>query len=671
MQLEGANKWLVDFGQLLPGILAVFDEQSLQTVFINSAGQTSLDPSNSSDLGTSHLKDFISVSDWDRFNREIFPLLVVRGFWQGSLTLRDMLGTSLPVYATFKAGRIPGRKTILFYAALDAAPRRTTVGDTAVSDEDMLYALLEITPSAVYFKDTSSRFLRISRYMADKFSLADPRDAIGKTDFDYFTSDHATPAFESEQLVMKTGEHIVNLEEKEVFPDGTIRWVSTTKLPFRNRGGALIGTFGMSHDITLEKMAEENLRLLSRAVEQSHSSIVITDTQGIIQYVNPYFEVATGYKSEEVIGKNPRLLKSGNQSPEFYVEMWRALTHEFEWGGEIQNRRKDGSLFWEQAFISAIRDAAGKITHYVAVKEDISEKKMVERERAEMQARLQLSSKLESVGSLAAGVAHEINTPTQFLSDNVRFLQEAFGQIMEVINGYKAAIQQMPDQTKIADELAGLESAKELSYLADEVPRCLAQSIDGLRRIAKIVGSLKEFSHPGGSDKVMADLNRTITTTVAVSRHEWKYVAEVESDLDPALPPVFCVVDEINQVFLNLIVNAAHAIEESLRVTGQSQGKIRIRTRHVGSDAVIEIEDTGTGIPQAIQHKIFDPFFTTKGVGKGTGQGLAIVQAIIVKKHGGHIHFRTEIGRGTTFIITLPIDGTAPTLAPSLATIAS
>jgi signal transduction histidine kinase len=176
-----------------------------------------------------------------------------------------------------------------------------------------------------------------------------------------------------------------------------------------------------------------------------------------------------------------------------------------------------------------------------------------------------------------------------------------------------------------------------------------------LKRISRIVRSLKEFSHPGGSDVGAADLNRAIETTLAVSRHEWKYVAEAETDLDPDLPLVRCVIDEINQAVLNLVVNAAHAVEDANAKLGRERGLITVRTRKCGEYAVIEVQDTGTGIPAKVRGSLFDPFFTTKDVGRGTGQGLAIAQAVVVQNHQGRIEFDTVEGEGTTFRLMLPL----------------
>jgi len=281
-------------------------------------------------------------------------------------------------------------------------------------------------------------------------------------------------------------------------------------------------------------------------------------------------------------------------------------------------------------------------------------------ERRHLEAQLAQAQKLESIGQLAAGIAHEINTPIQYVSDNTTFLQGAFDDLRETLRVYQelheAAGRGAPPRDLI--ERVGQAVARaDLGYLTEEIPRAISQTLEGVGRVAKIVRAMKEFSHPGGEDKIAVDLNRAIENTITVARHEWKYVAEVEADLDPGLPPVPCLPGEFNQVILNLLVNAAHTIADR-RGSGEApKGRITIKTRQNAGQVEIRVGDTGCGIPEAIRARVFDPFFTTKPVGKGTGQGLAIAHAVVVKRHGGTIRFETEVGRGTTFIIGLPLGG--------------
>jgi signal transduction histidine kinase len=320
----------------------------------------------------------------------------------------------------------------------------------------------------------------------------------------------------------------------------------------------------------------------------------------------------------------------------------------------------DGRVCWVSSTKIPLRDAAGRIVGTFGVSRDITARKQSEQQNRELLIQLQLAQKLESIGRLAAGIAHEINTPTQFITDNAHFLTNTFTDLTKVLEAARAlrdAAKSEPTLAAAADQFTSVEQGVELNYLLAEIPSTLKQSLDGLGRVARIVRSLKEFSHPSNAHRGATDLNRVIATAITVSRHEWKYVAEVVTDLSPDLPPVPCVVDEFNQVILNLLVNAAHAIEsaQQQKNTPGAPGTITVRTRLDGKWALIEIEDTGTGIPEEIRERIFDPFFTTKPVGKGTGQGLTIVQNVIVKNHRGTIDVTSVIGQGTVFHIRLPL----------------
>ena len=280
-----------------------------------------------------------------------------------------------------------------------------------------------------------------------------------------------------------------------------------------------------------------------------------------------------------------------------------------------------------------------------------------------MEIQLRQAQKLESIGQLAAGIAHEINTPTQYIGDNTTFLRGAFEDLWALLRPLQALVDQAGAGPCPPDLLEAARTAldqADLEFLESEVPKAFDQSQDGIRRVARIVSAMKDFSHPGTSSKTPTDLNRAIESTTLVCRSEWKYVADLELDLDPELPAVPCLPDEFNQVILNLVINAAHAIAEALAPGRAGKGLIRIATRTVEGCAEISVADSGTGIPEAIRSRIFDPFFTTKPVGKGTGQGLAIAYAVIVEQHGGTISLTSEVGQGSTFILRLPFEPPPP-----------
>jgi signal transduction histidine kinase len=293
---------------------------------------------------------------------------------------------------------------------------------------------------------------------------------------------------------------------------------------------------------------------------------------------------------------------------------------------------------------------------------DITSQKEAQKERNLIEAQLRQAQKLESVGQLAAGIAHEINTPIQYIGDNIHFIEESFADLSELLQNYGKLAAAVQTNTAAPEALAAVESSIRkigLDYLSKEIPLAVHQALQGVSHVSHIVKAMKEFSHPGSVEKVAVDLNHAIETTLTVARGEWKYVAAVETDFAPGLPAVQCLPAEFNQVILNLLINAAHAIGDVVKQAEGSKGTIRLSTRQDGPWVEIRISDTGTGIPEAIRHRIFDPFFTTKGAGKGTGQGLAIARSVIVDKHGGTLAFESEAGRGTTFIIRLPVSGLA------------
>jgi PAS domain S-box-containing protein len=309
---------------------------------------------------------------------------------------------------------------------------------------------------------------------------------------------------------------------------------------------------------------------------------------------------------------------------------------------------------------SPIHDHDGQVVGAIEMVDDVTERLRLEQELSQAQ-------KLEAVGRLAAGIAHEINTPTQYVGDNIEFLQIAYESLVGLI----AVLPRMVDTAatdavspEMISEARELIESANLDYLAEQIPRAIEQSIEGVGRISSIVQAMKEFSHPGSSEKTQVDLNQCIRSTVTVSRNEWKYVADLDLDLDDTLPHVLCLPGEFNQVILNMIVNAAHAVTDVVGDGTKQKGTITISTRRNGKFAEVRISDTGAGIPHDVQSRIFEPFFTTKGVGRGTGQGLAIARNVIVDKHGGDIAVESEIGKGTSLFVRLPIEPASSTSEP-------
>lgn len=287
---------------------------------------------------------------------------------------------------------------------------------------------------------------------------------------------------------------------------------------------------------------------------------------------------------------------------------------------------------------------------FSCVMRDITERLLLEKQ-------LNQAQKLESIGQLAAGIAHEINTPTQYVIDNTSFLESSFTGIAPVIRQCQALIACNDGELKTSEleQLQALIEQADVDFLLEEIPMALSQSLEGLHRISTIVKAMKSFSHPSKGEMQLTSLAEAIDTTITVARNEWRYIAELTTHFDENIPKINCVRDELNQVFLNIIVNAAHAIEEKAKTRDSYKGEIKISTYQNDKFVIIEICDNGAGMTEEVQARIFDPFYTTKDVGKGTGQGLSLAYSVIVERHQGKIDVNSILGEGSTFIISLPI----------------
>jgi PAS domain S-box-containing protein len=332
------------------------------------------------------------------------------------------------------------------------------------------------------------------------------------------------------------------------------------------------------------------------------------------------------------------------------LELFQITLEDREWHElESRLRRDDGTWAWTRIAVRSYDGQRGLIVRGLLL--DVTARRRLELE-------LRQSQKLESVGRLASGIAHEINSPIQFVNDSVHFVRSGIEQLLGLVRRYRPALDAAergaldPD---VASELRQAEQEADLPYLTERLPKAIDRATEGLERVSVLVRSMKDFARADQKEQAPADLVAGLEATLLVARNEFKYVADLDTDLKP-LPPVVCHAGEVNQACLNLIVNAAHAIGEVVAGT-PDRGRITVSTRHEGADAVIEISDTGPGIPHEIQSKIFDPFFTTKEVGKGAGQGLSIARHLIVEKHGGSLEFASEPGSGSLFIIRLPIAG--------------
>lgn len=398
------------------------------------------------------------------------------------------------------------------------------------------------------------------------------------------------------------------------------------------------------------KMQKRQARLVT-AIESAVESIIITSPTGKIIYTNPAFTTLTGYSPQELIGKNPRLLNSGYQDDRFYHDLWQTIAAGQVWVGRFVNKKKDGTIFHDETTISPVKDDLGKILNFVAVKRDITKE-------IELETQLRQAQRMEAIGTLAAGVAHEMNSPIQYILSNTNFFKEALADLLKMQEVYEILAKAVTVSATFAKELEEITRTAaeiDLDYLKQETGQALEEAIDGINRISAIVAAMKDFSQPGSTVKKPEDLNALITTTVTVSRNAWHEVAEMELLLDATLPAVPLLAGRIKQALLDMILNSAFALTQKYRNRPGEKGKITIATGKKGQQVELRIADTGAGIPANIIGKIFDPFFTTKPVGQGRGQGLSVVHGIIVDNHGGSIRVASTVGEGTEFTVFLPV----------------
>lgn len=732
-------------------------------------------------------------------------------------------------------------------------------------ERDLLLVLMENIPDAIYFKDASARFVQLNKATAKILGIDDPKDAIGKTDFDFFPAAIAQSMFAQDTEILSKGTLAIDCLFKIKTDSRNTIWLATTKVPLKNPDGKIYGLIGISRDITQRRKADEQrsaqlelTKVLSTVSDENdalrrclqiickHFELdigeywTVNNTNGTISWLHCYcapwisesnirkfrlteteiditkfpfnsiesgkpifkhfdsqdrnsnncrilaniglvagivmpiilgdklFGIATFAKKEpdppdndaldtlqsissqiaqylenvqfakqltkinqcflefgtdpikninqlvsvaaEILGANVAWyerfegnsvvhvgsynLPQGVNYPKLKIESISAAL-------ELEKSDKD---FGNPLTIPILADSISAITDprilscnlVLAVLQPVkssnsvigclclgftnknnfsSEDKKIlsivgsaigveedrhkfQKEHDMMEVQLRQSQKLEAIGQLAAGIAHEINTPTQYVGDNTRFLKESFESITKLLNAAKELLDQAKVGAPSEQAIKAFEElwqSSDIEFLLQQIPVSIQESLEGINRITTIVRAMKDFSHPGSKERTPADINKAIQTSVTIARNEWKYVSDVVLDLDPDLPLVPCYLDDFNQVILNLLINAAHAIADVVKQKPGQKGKITIKTSHTNESVEIQVSDTGIGIPDENKPHIFEPFFTTKGVGKGTGQGLSIAYNCIVKKHGGQITFDSQAGKGTTFTIKLPL----------------
>ncbi|MFY9559837.1 MAG: MHYT domain-containing protein [Terriglobales bacterium] len=550
---------------------------------------------------------------------------------------------------------------ILGFVVITSLVDRRFSAQQAILDDERkrLRALIDNIPDLMYVKDRDSRFVVANVHTAQILGASSVEELLGKTDFDFLPKDLATAFYAAEQEVMRTGLPSYNHEEQGVNRAGKETYILTTRVPLHDSKERVTGLAGVGRDISEIKRRKEALRTAHHEAEvfiNAVPSILIgVDHDSHITRWNSVATSTFGLSRTEVLGKQLTDCGVSWLRPDMPEEIR-------SWCSERGSRRCDlipfemnGEKRLLGLTITAVRVVDGKTAELLVIGSDVTDRNALE-------AQLRLAQKLGSVGQLAAGIAHEINTPTQYIGDNVRFLKDAFQDLRSLLANYERLLAAAKDNTLCREIVQGVTAAVEhvdVDYLLEEIPKAIEQAIEGVTRVSRIVGAMKEFSHPDAKEKTPLNLNHAIENTIAVARNEWKYVADLETEFDPSLPLISCQPGEFNQVILNLIVNAAHAVADVVVKKGSEKGKIKVQTRNCQEWAEVRIHDTGTGIPENVRARIFDPFFTTKEIGKGTGQGLAIARSVVVDKHGGSLDFETEEGKGTTFIVRLPHDGKA------------
>ena len=829
------------------------------------------------------------------FYQELWSTILRGDAWRGEIVNRRKDGTLYDEEMTINPVRAADGSVHHFVAVKQDITERKKAADA----QAFLASLVESSPDAIIGTSLDGTVMSWNRGAKQLYGYT-AEETLGKPISILVPPERASEAREGLEAAGIKG-LVIRFETARVRKDGIEVDVALTLSPIRDATGKVTGITSVAHDITERKFREQQTQLQTAALESTANSIVITDNKGTILWVNPAFTRLTGYAAEEVLGKTPCILESGAQDNAFYRKLWSTILRGDNWHGELVYRKKDGTLYDEEMTITPVRGANGAIRNFVAVKQDITERKrsqeellfknalleteaeatidgilvvdgngrriqsnrrfaemfnlpvelidsgddqkmlthalsqvqdpeafiqrvqslyanksekardeiqmkdgrcldrysaplreagstyfgrvwyfrditaskqaeqalreneqryrelfenassiifttdldariaslnhagrqllgyseeeaaqtdlwrvtvpeyweVLRQDRARMLAgeaqviseievvakdgrrirlevkprliwhrgkpvgvqsiarditgrdiaemELRQAQKLESVGRLASGIAHEINTPIQFVGDNTRFLDDSFTSLKTLLGKFgelRDAASVGAVSPELVNEVRRAEEESDCAYLLEEIPRAITQTMEGVDRVATIVRAMKEFAHPENKEMAPADLNKALQSTLTVARNEWKYVADVDTDLAD-LPLVVCNIGDLNQVFLNLLVNAAHAIADVVREGGK--GRIVIRTAAEHDKVHISISDTGSGIPESIRNKIFDPFFTTKEVGRGTGQGLAIARSVIVDRHKGTLTFDSEVGKGTTFHIQLPV----------------
>ncbi len=538
------------------------------------------------------------------------------------------------------------------------------IRETLLAVEDKYKNIFDNAPYGI-FQICPSGFMSINPALAKTFGFDTPDEMRA------FYTDMPRQLYASldeREVVLREASERGRIQDRDIRlkrKDGSLFWGKVNGRIVFNNNGEIDYCEGFMHDVTelrtfMDKLSSSE-KLFRRLAETMHQGLVQIDSSGIATYCNDHFCDLVRHGREEILGSDlVRFIHPDDRM--MYSSLIVKVDREAPLvQSDVRWLTADAHVFSIVTPVNVEYDEVDAGGFWLLVM-DVTERKLIE-------TQILHNQKLEAIGLLAAGIAHEINTPTQYVLNYTSFIKEAFENLAASFASHRDFFERWAAMKVVAADIAGVlarDAELQVGFYFDELPAAISETLEGLDKISAIVGSVKQFVHPGHAQQVDVDLNRLVADTVNLCRNEWKYVSELVTDLDSGLPLVPCLSQEIGQVLLNLVVNAAHAIAEAQEGDTGRNGRIRITTRKCGEWAEICVTDNGAGIPPHVQNHIFEPFFTTKPVGTGTGQGLFIVHTIVVKNHGGSIRFETQPGQGTSFIFSLPLAGKNGKVLPGL-----
>lgn len=533
----------------------------------------------------------------------------------------------------------------------------------ALTEAQQFRHMLDHVSSFIYMKDLQSRYIYANKATLELFGCS-AEELVGSDDSRFFKPVDIKRIKEVDARVFKGEKTTEEINVTDAKGIRQVYWQTKSPIYLETDTNTIFGLLGISTDITERKHAEHALEAekeqLSITLRSIGDGVITTNLQDIVVMVNRAAEEITGFNQSELAGKPITELckiisldnvnSDDKQVQKTLIEKIKKSAFNDLHDEMIVIVAKESKKKMVAISCVELKDQNSSSRGFVYVMRDITELLKIEKQ-------LFLSQKMESVGQLAAGIAHEINTPMQYIGDNTIFLKDSVTTISKFIDGITELVKSAPESTGpeyLAQGLKKLESDMDIQFLLQEIPIAIQQTQAGIQHVSKIVLAMKDFAHPSAKEKSNVNINNGIEVTATISKNEWKYSSDLELKLDPDLPEVFCVLDEINQVILNMIVNANDAIKDRYKNEPAKKGKILIETGSNDDFVFVKITDSGTGIKKEHTARVFDHFFTTKEVGKGTGQGLSIAHEIIFNKHHGNISIDSVLGEGTTFTINLP-----------------